>query len=160
MAILFFSMIQIKKIIIGIGIFIIMLAVAGLYRVFISDRIRGKLQAVKIGDVSFEVEIADNAITQAKGLSGREFLPKNKGMLFLFGGFGVRSFWMQGMEFPLDIIWISGDEIVGISENLPPAGFGELEVYKSPDSVDKVLEINAGLSEKFGFKIGDKIVLE
>lgn len=151
---------HLKKIIIGIGIFIIMLAVAGLYKVFLLDRLRGKIQIVRIGDVSLGIEVADNPISQARGLSGRDFLEDARGMLFLFNGRGARSFWMQGMKFPLDIIWISGDEIVGISENLPQAGFGELEIYKSPDSVDKVLEINAGLSEKYGFKIGDKIVLE
>ncbi len=151
---------QLKKIIVGIGIFIIMLAVAGLYRVFLMDRIRGKIQTVRIGDVSFGVDIADNPISQARGLSGRESLAEDKGMLFLFSGSGQRSFWMQGMNFPLDIVWISGDRIIGVSENLPPAGFGEVKVYRSPDSVDKVLEIGAGLSARHGFKIGDKIVLE
>ncbi len=148
-----------KRIFIGVGIFMIMLAVAGLYKVFISDRIRGKLQVVKIGDASFEVEIADNPIAQAKGLSGRESMAENKGMLFLFGDSGARSFWMQGMKFPLDIIWINGDEIAGISENLPPAGFGDVEIYRSPENADKVLEINAGLAAKYGIKIGAKIVL-
>ena len=149
-----------KKITVGIGIFLIMLAVAGLYKVLLLDKVRGKFQIVRIGDVSFEVDIADNPISQAKGLSGREFIEDNKGMLFLFGNYGKRSFWMQGMKFPLDIIWISDDKIVGVSENLPPAVFGEMKVYDSPENVDKVLEINAGLFRKFGFKIGDKIVLE
>ncbi len=149
-----------KKIILGIGIFIVMLAVTGLYKVLLLDRTRGKIQIVRIGDVSFEVDVSDNPISQAKGLSGREFMEENRGMLFLFGNQGKRSFWMQGMKFPLDIVWISGDEVAGVSENLPPAGFGEIETYDSPEGVDKVLEINAGLFKKFGFKIGDKIVLE
>src|SRR3989344_5618121 len=131
-----------KKITVGIGIFLIMLAVAGLYKVLLLDKVRGKFQIVRIGDVSFEVDIADNPISQAKGLSGREFIEDNKGMLFLFGNYGKRSFWMQGMKFPLDIIWISDDKIVGVSENLPPPGFGEVKVYDSPENVDKVLEIN------------------
>lgn len=153
-------MTQIKKIIIGVGIFIIMLAVAGLYKVFLLDRVRGKIQAVKIGSASFEVEIADNPITQARGLSGREFLPENKGMLFLFSSPAKRGFWMPDMNFSLDIIWIKRNKIVGISENIPPAGFGELEIYYSPEPADKVLEINAGLSKKYGFMTGDIIVLE
>ena len=149
-----------KRIIIGIGIFITMLAVAGLYKVLLLDKVRWKFQVVRIGDVSFEVDIADNPISQARGLSGREFMEENKGMLFLFGNFSKRGFWMQGMKFPLDIIWISGDEIVGVAENLTPADFGEVKVYDSPENVDKVLEINAGLFKKYGFKKGDKIVLE
>lgn len=151
---------KVKKIILGIGIFIVLVAVTGLYKVLLLDRHRGKIQFVKIGDATFSVDIADNSVSQAKGLSGREFMEENRGMIFLFGNYGVRGFWMQGMKFSLDIIWISGDKIVGIAENLPPAGFGELEIYNSPENVDKVLEINSGLSKKYGFKIGDRIVLE
>ena len=67
---------------------------------------------------------------------------------------------MPDMRFPLDIIWIKGNEIVGILENVSPAGFGELEIYYPPEPVDKVLEINAGLADKLNIKIGDGIVLK
>jgi len=67
---------------------------------------------------------------------------------------------MPDMHFSLDIVWIRGDDVVGISENVPPAGFGEPEIYYPPEEIDKVLEINAGSAKKFALKIGDILVLE
>lgn len=149
-----------KKIIIGCGVFLIVLAVAGLYKVLLLDRARGKTQIARIGDASFNVEIADNVISQAKGLSGRESLPEKNGMLFVFSDLAKRGFWMPDMHFSLDIVWIKGDEVVGISENIPPAGFGEPQIYYPPESVDKVLEVNSGSAKKYNIQAGDKIVIE
>ncbi len=149
-----------KKIIIGCGIFLAVLMIAGLYKVLLMDKLRDKVQTLRVGENSFTVDIADNAITQARGLSGRERLADGDGMLFVFSSLGERGFWMHGMKFSLDIVWISGNQIVGISENLPPAEFGETKVHYPPAPVDKVLEINAGLSKSLGLKIGDIVVLE
>lgn len=151
---------QFKKIIIGCGIFLIVLMVAGLYKVLLLDRTRNKTQIARIGDVSFNVEIADSAILQAKGLSGRESLPEKNGMLFIFSSPAKRGFWMPDMHFSLDMIWINGDKVVGITENVPPSGFGEPDIYYPPENVDKVLEIPAGSAKKYALKIGDVLVLE
>lgn len=151
---------NLKKLIFGCGIFLVVLTVAGLYKVLLLDRTRNKTQIARIGDVSFNVEIADNAILQAKGLSGRESLPEKNGMLFVFSGLAKRGFWMPDMHFSLDMVWIKGDKIAGMTENVPPSGFGEPDIYYPPEDVDKVLEINAGSAKKFGLKIGDVLVLE
>lgn len=151
---------NLKRIIIGCGIFIAVLIIAGLYKVLLLDRMRGKTQVLRIGDASFDVEIADNMIAQAKGLSGRESLPEKNGMFFVFSGLAKRGFWMPDMHFPLDMIWIKGDTVVGMTENVPPAGFGEPAIYYPPEEVDKVLEINAGSAKKQTLKIGDMVVLE
>jgi len=54
----------------------------------------------------------------------------------------------------LDIIWISGNEIVYIAKDVSP---NYQETIISQTSADKVLELNGGTCEKFNFKIGDKI---
>ncbi|MDZ7343817.1 MAG: DUF192 domain-containing protein [candidate division KSB1 bacterium] len=127
----------------------------------------GKPQAakrtkVKIGAAEFEVEVAATAYLRTRGLSDRDFLPPDSGMLFIFPEPMTQTFWMKGMKFPLDIIWIRGDRIVGIEKNVPPEPgvsiFG-LKLYTSPAAVDKVLEINAGLAEKYGLEIGDRLEL-
>ena len=46
-----------------------------------------------------------------QGLSERQSLAEDKGMLFLFEKPDHYAFWMKGMEFPLDIIFINGDKI-------------------------------------------------
>lgn len=105
-----------------------------------------------------EVEISDTALKRAEGLSGRKTLEENKGMLFLFKKSGKYSFWMAGMNFPLDIIWLNGEKIADISENVPqPKGFELPRVVSPSTEIDKVLELSAGAAEKFNIRIGDEL---
>jgi uncharacterized membrane protein (UPF0127 family) len=70
---------------------------------------------------------------------------------------------MKDMLFPIDIIWIKDFKIVDIASNVLPEGAKnilELKVYYPKDKADKVLEINAGLAEKYGFKIGDEVLVD
>lgn len=119
-----------------------------------------KKASVKIRNQEFKVEIADTTYLRSQGLSGREFLPEDAGMLFIFGSSTVQTFWMKGMKFPLDIIWIRDNRIAGIEKNVPPEPgtptFG-LKLYNSPGPVDKVLEVNAGVANKYGFEVGDLV---
>ncbi len=120
-----------------------------------------KTGKVTINNNSFDVEIADNFIKQTLGLSGRESLNKDSGMFFIFSQKSTRSFWMKDMNFPIDIIWMDDDTIIHITKNLqPPKIAGKILTAISSKPSNKVLEINAGLSEKLGIKIGDKISLE
>jgi uncharacterized membrane protein (UPF0127 family) len=68
--------------------------------------------------------VADIAMTQdqeTKGLSGRDRLQENQGMLFVFKTPGKYGFWMPSMKFPLDIFWLdSSGSVVYIKENLQP----------------------------------------
>ncbi|MDP3052528.1 MAG: DUF192 domain-containing protein [bacterium] len=119
-----------------------------------------KTAKVGINGKIFEAEIADTILKKAKGLSGRKALGENKGMIFIFTNPGKYNFWMIGMNFPLDIIWISGNKIVDISKNVQPSKSGRLTVIVSPlTKADKVLEIPAGSAEKFDIKIGDEAVI-
>lgn len=149
-----------KKIILGTGFFIAVVVLSGLYNFLVSDRQEGDLMRLLVGNSVFKVEIVDEPVEQARGLSGRDQFPENQGMLFVFPNAAIRSFWMRGMQFPLDIVWIRGDEIIGFSENLLPAVGLDYPFYSPPAPVDKVLEINAGLVKKLGLKIGDKLLLE
>lgn len=148
-----------KKIFLSVSAFIFLIAFGLLSLFLIKDRNKKENPAIlKIGNNHLEVEIADTVFLQARGLSGRPSLLEKQGMLFIFNGLAIRNFWMAGMKFPLDIIWISGDKVVGFAENIPPAA-GIPELYPSSEPVDKVLEINAGLVEKLKIKVGDKIAL-
>ncbi len=153
-------MYAVKRIFIGISAFIFLIALGILSAFLLKDKNKKEhLSILEIGNNKFEIEIADNAISQARGLAGRLNLPENKGMLFVFNGLAIRNFWMAGMKFPLDIIWIRGDSVVGFSENLTPAS-SVPEIYSSSEPIDKVLEINAGLVNKLGIKIRDRILLK
>lgn len=150
-----------KKILTSVSAFVLVIIFGVLSLFLIKDRNKKEsLRILQVGNNQFSVEIANTLIAQVRGLSGRASLPENQGMLFLFSSSATRSFWMAGMKFPLDIIWISGDKIIGISENLPPASATDTPIYSSPAPADKVLEINAGLAKKLNIKIGDRIVLK
>jgi len=114
----------------------------------------------KVGSAVFQVEIADTIEKHATGLSGRNELEKGRGMLFVFDQPIIPGFWMKGMKFPLDIVWISNGEVIGLEENLPPDHTLSPATYSPPKPVDMVLEINAGASEESKINVGDKTVLE
>lgn len=113
---------------------------------------------VLINGMEFGVEIADNPASRIRGLSGRDGLGFDEGMLFIFDTAGNYGFWMNDMAFPIDIIWISGGRIVGFAPNLSPESFPE--VFYPPEPADRVLEAAAGTVEKKEFKIGDTVKLE
>lgn len=112
-----------------------------------------------IGEHTFLVSVAKTSEEQQKGLSERSSLPQDQGMLFVFNEPADQTFWMKGMKIPIDIIFINNDKIVAITKNAPPvkAETDNLPLYSAQQPVDKVLEINAGLSDKYKFKIGDKV---
>ncbi len=119
---------------------------------------------VKIGDAVFTVDLADTIPSRIKGLSGRPILDEDAGMLFLFPVTMPQTFWMKDMKFPIDIIWIRDNRIVGMAIGAEPPAPGtadaDLATYRSPEPVNEVLEINAGLSIKKGLKVGDEVVVE
>ncbi len=151
-----------KTFAIAAALVIIAAALAGYFFFDFGKPQVAKKASVKIKGQEFKVEVADTAYLRSQGLSGREALPEDAGMLFIFGSSTVQTFWMKGMKFPLDMIWIRGDRIAGIEKNVPPepgkSAFN-LTLYSSPEPVDKVLEINAGLSERYGFEVGDLVEL-
>ncbi|MHB9019310.1 MAG: DUF192 domain-containing protein [Minisyncoccota bacterium] len=151
---------HIKKIILGVVVFIIVV-VLGLAYAFVGNK--NKIISVKIGDNVFRSEVAESMAQKAKGLSYRDGLNRDNAMYFDFGKEDKYGFWMMGMRFPIDIIWIKNNVVVGIEKNAQAleAGIPEnaLKVYYPPEAVDRVLEINAGLSDELGIKIGDPFVI-
>lgn len=112
-----------------------------------------------INDIDFSVEVADTPEKRAQGLSGREFLPEDEGLLFVFNNSGTYSFWMKEMNFPIDIIWIDENFVIEeITKNIAPETFPE--TFSSQNPAQYVLEINAGLSEKYNFQKGDPVLLK
>lgn len=117
---------------------------------------------VKINNHTFKVEVVNTPEKEQLGLSGRTSLPQNQGMLFVFDKKDYHYFWMKNMKFPIDIIFIDGERIVSIAKNapVPKAGAENLPLYKSGGPIDRVLEINAGLSDKYKIKPGDKVEIK
>ncbi|OGG12985.1 hypothetical protein A2773_05865 [Candidatus Gottesmanbacteria bacterium RIFCSPHIGHO2_01_FULL_39_10] len=114
---------------------------------------------VTINDKNISVEVADTDEERTRGLSGRKSLEENHGMLFIFPQKSIQRFWMKDMNFPIDIVWIDGDKIVGFDEYIPPEGSTPQKIYSSPLPVNKVLELPSGTVEDIKIKKGDKLIL-
>lgn len=117
---------------------------------------------ITIDGHNFKVAVAASQQEREVGLSETEPLQQSQGMIFLFEKSDYHSFWMKNMKFPIDIIYINKDTIVTIKNNVqPPKGNIESPIIYTPAAPsDKVLEIQAGLSEKYNFKKGDKVKYE
>jgi len=76
-------------------------------------------RAVRIGAQRFAAEVAATPAMQERGLSGRERLAPNAGMWFVFLEAGRPGFWMQGMRFPIDLVWVNSEQRVVGAATLP-----------------------------------------
>lgn len=148
----------------AITILIVILIIIGVYFLSTSflktsPNVLGAKTIGKIHDKEFRLDVVETAVQKQKGLSNRRSINDKQGMLFLFDTPGYYSFWMKEMKFPIDIIFIKGDKIVTIHKNvMPPEDKTQrLPLYAPSAPADKVLEIGAGLSDKYNFKEGDTI---
>ena len=107
------------------------------------------------GEVSFRVEVARTPEKREVGLMYRRELPSDHGMLFIFPAEKVNSFWMKNTPIPLDMIFISRErKIVGIVHETVPFSLDGRSVSLPSQYV---LEINGGLSRRYGFNAGDVV---
>lgn len=107
------------------------------------------------GRTNFNVEIADNPESRARGLMFREHLAPNTGMLFDFGNDQDVAFWMKNTPLSLDMIFIRSDGVVmRIAKDTVP--FSEVGI-PSGFPVRFVLEVEAGTASRIGLKPGDHI---
>jgi uncharacterized protein len=150
-----------KKISIALATFIFAL-IAGLFFLQRSGMMDvGKndktLPTADINGHRLKLEIADTDALRYQGLSDRDSICAECGMLFNFESYGELIFVMRNMRFPLDIIFIKDDTIVKIHKNLPPEGPEPKEFYQSYGPANHVLEVNGGWCDKHGIKEGDRL---
>lgn len=117
--------------------------------------------SVNISGAAFRVEVANTAEKRSKGLSGRDSLEENAGMLFVFDKPDKYQFWMKNTKIALDIVWISENKkIVDFYQNAQPEPNipdSQLKKYAPSQEALYVLEINANSIEKYQIQIGDKV---
>lgn len=119
------------------------------------------MRILSIGNSSLSVEIAETEELWKRGLSGREALPENSGMLFVFSEPKAQVFWMKNTRIPLDILWVHDGRVVGIQTMQPEPNVpdDQLHRYASPEPVEWVVEVNAGWAADHGVQIGDSVTL-
>lgn len=115
-------------------------------------------EMISVNGHELRVEIADSPEETTRGLSGRESMGTDEGMLFVFNDTRKHTFWMKDMQFPLDILWIRDGAVVEIAADMPAPKEGGLpEIYRPSETANMVLELNAGRAAEIGLEIGSEI---
>ena len=116
-----------------------------------------KFVDIKINNNNYKIELAQNSAQKIKGLSNRDSLCPNCGMLFIFSFETDLPFWMKDTLIPLDMIWL--DKTGKVVDLKTATETNSSKLYQNQSPAQYVLELNANEAQKIGLKIGDIIPL-
>jgi len=103
----------------------------------------------------FIVELAKTPTQRQQGLMGREQVPLNTGMLFIFEHTDVIHMWMANTPASLDMLFADeSGRILRIESRTEP--FSERIISSGPPA-KLVLEVRGGTAERLGIVAGDRI---
>src|SRR3989344_9477865 len=100
-----------------------------------------KTVALDIRGASITAELAETIFERSRGLSGRQSLGADEGMLFLFDTVEPHTMWMKDMAFPIDILWIKNGRVVDLEEGArPEPGIPDASLTRSrPDTASELV---------------------
>lgn len=108
-----------------------------------------------IGDAKLKILLADSEEERVLGLSDKDHLDNDQGMLFMFGENGNHGIWMKDMKFSIDIIWLDSKfQVVDYISDVAPESYPN--VFKPKKPAKYVLEVNSGFIKANGIKIEDQ----
>lgn len=111
---------------------------------------------ILVNGTELTLEIAVSQEERHCGLSGRNTLEENRGMLFVLPRKMPVAFWMDETPLPLSIAFLDGKgKIVSIQEMVP----GRYQLYESPGSVRYAIEVNRGWFAERNVTVGDAVAL-
>ncbi|HMN97356.1 MAG TPA: DUF192 domain-containing protein [Phycisphaerales bacterium] len=117
---------------------------------------------------TFMLEVARTDGSRAKGLGGRESIPEDGGMIFIFPRAALQSFWMYETLIDLDIVFVDPRGFVTAIHTMPaeaPRGAQEprsvyearLRRYSSNSPAQFALEFRAGTAKELGLAVDQKL---
>jgi uncharacterized membrane protein (UPF0127 family) len=117
--------------------------------------------SVTIRDQKVLVEVARTNAEKDRGLGYRESLAWGHGMVFSYRDTpGFPAFWMKGMRFDIDIVWLRDGRIVDISHRVRHSPQGHGDTVRPREVTDMVLEVPAGFAQAHGWRPGDRAELQ
>jgi uncharacterized membrane protein (UPF0127 family) len=108
-----------------------------------------------IGDKTLVVEVAATGQQRYMGLSFRESLGNEEGMLFVFENERPLTFTMRNTRIPLSIAYISKDLVIN---EIVEMDVGPNQIFPSQQPAQFALEVNQGWFKVNGIEAGDRIV--
>lgn len=117
---------------------------------------------LRIGEAAsareIDVEVAASGEQIGRGLGYRNALAADAGMIFDLHSVRTPSFWMKGMRFALDMVWIDdGKRVAEVTRDVeaqPGASDEQLRLYAPGAPVRYVLELNSGAAARLGVAPG------
>ncbi len=128
-------------------------------------------EEVVIAGELYRLELAADATTRARGLGGRETVPDDGGMLFVFPDTRHRSFWMKDCVVDIDLVFLdTRGRIVALHKmkTEPPQGPREsipayerrLNLYASKRLTRFAIELKTGSIDRLKLETGQLIELD
>ncbi len=151
-----------NKVIVIFGLLLALVAGVAFYQFNVKTATQSQMKTTEkatIDSHTFNVEVVKDSKAQEIGLIKYNSIQDDQGMLFVFNTPAIYSFWMRGMKFPIDIIFINNNTVVSTVENIQPvkATATNIPIYQPVAPADMALEINTGLVKKYNIKKGDTI---
>ena len=106
--------------------------------------------------MKIKVEIADTALTLAKGLMGRKKMAQDEGMFFKFPAITEARFWGKDTYIPLDIAFIRDNQIVDTNYITPMS----TRSITSKQPCNAAIEVNSGFLAKNNIQVGHHISVQ
>lgn len=123
-----------------------------------ASRAASQSPAVDLRGHRIQVEIAADDASREHGLMDRTSMPADHGMLFVFPDSQIRTFWMKDTLIPLDMLFLDADgKLVTLLADVPPCKADPCGIYPSTQPARYVLELNAGVAAKLGWREGDAV---
>lgn len=130
----------------------------------------GPTETIEISGQPFVLEVASDEASIARGMGGRDQIPSEEGMLFVFPNNLPRRFWMKDCLIDIDIMFLDPlgritathmmkAEALQGSEETQAAYEQRLIRYPTSLGAKYAIELRAGKIKELGVEIGDKVEL-
>ncbi|MEM6459992.1 MAG: DUF192 domain-containing protein [Planctomycetota bacterium] len=120
-------------------------------------------QRVEIADKTFTLELAMTRQTRYRGLSGRDHVADDGGMLFVFPNEARREFVMRDCLVPIDILFLDPTGRVmnthAMAVEPPDTPERRLRRYPSDGPTSLAIELAGGTVARLGVTPGDTVAL-
>lgn len=137
----------------------------------LSARAKKGVEVVKIKGRTFHLDLAADNPTRMLGLGGREVIPEDGGMLFVFPVARGLKFVMRNCPTDIDVAFLDSLGNVTAVHHMPSeepqkpdeADFAyenRLARYSSRFAAQYAIELKGGMMEQLGLKAGDHIDLD
>lgn len=122
----------------------------------------GRAIPAALGGHTLQLELATTPGSRRCGLSRRDGLAWDRGMLFLFPEARRAAFWMRDTRIPLSLAFLDRDGRILAIEQMAPDAPGRVEPvrYQAPVAVSWVVELNAGWFAAHDVGVGDRLQVE